>query len=247
MNYKIYPLYQGTRQMAIHDLLYRNHGSEILPMTYGAFLLKGEDGSMLMIDSGGPSVSEAKEKGYPLRMPDEDIEMVDQVRKAGADPEKIPMIIYTHLHFDHAWNTEQFPNAVLIAQRDEMNESIYPMKVQYTSYGFMKQSNGPTWLRSIMRFRAIEGDQQILPGVRVIKTPGHSAGSQSVLVDTAEGTYLIPGDWINNRRSLELECPSGSCPDVYAWQRSYEKIKKLQLVDILPCHDPYTYTREYWG
>ena len=96
-----------------------------------------------MVDSGAPSLSEVREKGYPLRTPDEDIDMVEEVRKHGVDPAEVSMIIYTHLHWDHAWNTNSFPNATLIAQAAEMAAAINPMKIGRKSYGFMEESNGP--------------------------------------------------------------------------------------------------------
>ena len=43
MNYKIYPVNQGTRTMDIHDVVYRQPVGKELPFAYGAFLLQGED------------------------------------------------------------------------------------------------------------------------------------------------------------------------------------------------------------
>ena len=247
MNYKIYPINQGTRIMDIHDVVYRQPVGEDVSFAYGAFLLKDAKGKLIMVDSGAPSLSEVREKGYPLRTPDEDIDMVEEVRKHGVDPAEVSMIIYTHLHWDHAWNTNSFPNATLIAQAAEMAAAINPMKIGRKSYGFMEESNGPEWLHSIMRFQAVNGDVEILPGIRVIMTPGHTIGSQSVLVDTEKGVYMLPGDWIMCDRNLDMELPGGSTPDVAAWYQSLEKVKKLEFAGIIPCHDPKTYTEMYYG
>ena len=247
MKYQIHPVYLGYRDMAVHDIIYRARGEEIIRMAYGVFILKGEDGSCVMIDSGPPSRDEIIQKGYPARHPADNFVTAEEVRKAGVKPEDVQTIIYTHLHWDHAWNVGDFPNAKLIVQEKEMDSAIHPLKIAVGSYGFFPQSGGPDWLRGIMRVKPVRGDCEILPGIRVITTPGHTAGSQSVLVDTAEGTYLIPGDWIMNLRSLELELPSGSTPDVPAWYQSLDKIKALDLAGILPGHDPRTYERPVWG
>lgn len=246
-NYKIYPIAQGTRIMDIHDIVYRHAVGEDVPFGYGCFVIKGDDGTLIMVDSGAPSLSEIKEKGYPLRTPDEDIDIVEEIRKKGFHPNDIQMIIYTHLHWDHAWNTRSFPNAKLIVQETEMNAAIHPMKIARKSYGFMKESGGPEWVHSLLRFETVHGDCEILPGIHVMLTPGHTAGSQSVLVDTAEGIYMLPGDWIMNHMNLELDMPTGSTPDVASWYNSYAKIKQLKLAGILPCHDQSTYTKEYYG
>lgn len=248
MNYKIYPINQGTRIMDIHDVVYRQPVGKELLFAYGAFLLRGEDGRAIMVDSGAPSLSEIREKEYPLRTPDEDMDMAEEVKKqCGADPAEISMIIYTHLHWDHAWNSEKFPNAVLIAQEKEMSEAVCPMKMSRKSYGFMEESGGPDWLHSILRFQPVRGDAEILPGIRVMTTPGHTSGSQSVLVDTSEGVYMLPGDWIASGLNLEMELPTGSTPDVAAWYHTLDKVKRLDLAGILPCHDPMTYTKKCYG
>lgn len=157
------------------------------------------------------------------------------------------MIIYTHLHWDHAWNVSDFPNARMIVQAKEMEAAINPMKIARKSYGFMQESGGPDWLKAIMRFETVKGDCDILPGIRVITTPGHTRGSQAVLVNTKEGTYFLPGDWIINSMNLEMELPTGSTPDVAAWYESLEKVKKLDVAGILPCHDPKTYSQKCYG
>lgn len=247
MNYKIYPINQGTRIMDIHDVVYRQPVGKEVPFAYGAFLLQDENKKYIMVDSGAPSLSEIKEKGYPLRTPDEDINMAEKVRELGVDPLDVSMIIYTHLHWDHAWNVEDFPNAVLIAQAKEMDAAIHPMKIGRKSYGFMEESNGPDWVHAIMRFQTVNGDTEILPGIRVITTPGHTSGSQSVLVTTQKGVYMLPGDWIMSGLNLEMELPTGSTPDVAAWYATLEKVKKLDLAGILPCHDPKTYTEKCYG
>lgn len=247
MNYKIYPINQGYSEIGIHDVLYRNNEGTILKFAWGAFLLKGEDGSYIMVDTGAPSCEEIESRGYPLRHTKDNIQIADQVRKAGADPAQIKLAIMTHLHWDHAWNVDVFPNATFIVQEKEMNAAVHPMKIYRKSYGLMEQSNGPDWIRALMRFKTVKGDKEIVPGIRVITTPGHSDGSQSVLVDTAEGTYMLPGDWIMNKLNLERETPTGSNPDVAAWYESLEKVQSLELAGILPCHDPETYERVCYG
>lgn len=245
--WKIYPLYQGSRDMDLHDILYRKPVGEIVKMAYGAFLLRDEDGESVMVDTGAPSCEEIESRGYPFRHTSENFVMADQVRKNGVSPEEIRTVIYTHLHWDHAWNTADFPNAEFIVQEEEMNSAVHPLKMARKSYGFIEESGGPDWIRAIMRFRPIRGDRQLFSGIRVITTPGHTSGSQSVIVTTRKGDYLLPGDWITNLRSIKEELPSGSNPDVPAWYDSLDKVRGLHLTGILPCHDMITYEQAFYG
>lgn len=65
MNYKIYPINQGTRVMDIHDIVYRQPVGTDIPFAYGVFVLVDENGRLIMVDSGAPSVSEIEEKNIP--------------------------------------------------------------------------------------------------------------------------------------------------------------------------------------
>ena len=49
----------------------------------------------------------------------------------------------------------------------------------------------------------MDGDEEIFPGLLLMLTPGHTRGSQSVLLDTDEGTLCFPGDTITSRLNLE--------------------------------------------
>jgi N-acyl homoserine lactone hydrolase len=91
-----------------------------------------------------------------------------------------------------------------------------------------------------------EGEEEIMPGVRVFETPGHSVGHQSVEVDTDSGKYLICGDAIfimdNLKPIPEIHydiTPPNRFADIVATWKSIEKIKaRAESEDnILICHD----------
>jgi glyoxylase-like metal-dependent hydrolase (beta-lactamase superfamily II) len=92
----------------------------------------------------------------------------------------------------------------------------------------------------------VEGETEIMPGVRVFETPGHSVGHQAVEVDTNTGKYIICGDAIfilDNIKPISqihynITPPNRYVNIVETW-RSIEKIKnRAQSEDrILTCHD----------
>lgn len=55
----------------------------------------------------------------------------------------------------------------------------------------------------------LDGDAEIADGVRVIVTPGHTPGHQSVLVETADGRYCVTGDAVMQYENLEKRIPPG--------------------------------------
>ena len=103
------------------------------------------------------------------------------------DPEAIPRdvecVINTHLHFDHCGGNRLFPGVPIHVQRAEREAARQP---DYTV---------PEWVEfDGARYVELDGEAELLPGVRVLPTPGHTPGHQSVLAETDEGLVVVGGD-----------------------------------------------------
>ena len=102
-------------------------------------------------------------------------------------PERIPrevaLVINTHLHFDHCGGNRLFPGVPIYVQRREREAAREP---DYTV---------PEWVEFAgATYVELDGEAEIVPGVRVLPTPGHTPGHQSVLVDTDDGLVVVAGD-----------------------------------------------------
>ena len=97
---------------------------------------------------------------------------------AGLDmtPGDIDLVINTHLHFDHCGQNAVFKHAPFYVQRAELDRAQRESPELYDWFGFMDA-----------RFELLDGDTEILPGLSVITTPGHTAGHQCVVVQSADG------------------------------------------------------------
>ena len=82
------------------------------------------------------------------------------------------------------------------------------------------------------------GDTILFPGIRLVLTPGHSKGSQCVIVDTIDGEVGITGDLIPTYENWEADpkIPNGGNYDIEIITKSVEKIGHL-CKKILPGHD----------
>jgi N-acyl homoserine lactone hydrolase len=102
-------------------------------------------------------------------------------------PERIPrevaLVINTHLHFDHCGGNRLFPGIPIYVQRREREAAREP---DYTIPEWV-EFEGATYVE-------LDGEAEIVPGVRVLPTPGHTPGHQSVLVDTDDGLVVVAGD-----------------------------------------------------
>jgi glyoxylase-like metal-dependent hydrolase (beta-lactamase superfamily II) len=113
------------------------------------------------------------------------------LQKKAVALDQIEMVIYTHLHNDHAGNCDLFPKAKHVFQKDEWTNLLDPLPAQRA-----RRDYDLDVASLLVKFDTIKvnGDVEILPGVKLYKAPGHSLGSQLVVVETAKGTMVILGD-----------------------------------------------------
>jgi N-acyl homoserine lactone hydrolase len=115
----------------------------------------------------------------------------DALGSANLDPAAVRMIINTHLHFDHCGQNSSFPGAPIVVQQAEWD---------------IAWDDGHTiteWLDfDGARYERVAGDVEVAPRVRVLATPGHTPGHQSVTVETDEGLVLIVGQAAQDARAF---------------------------------------------
>jgi glyoxylase-like metal-dependent hydrolase (beta-lactamase superfamily II) len=106
------------------------------------------------------------------------------LRTAGFDPATVDVVAMSHLHFDHAGGlldavgARAFPRATIVAQRAEWEIALGTNSRLVASYDQPE-------LRLVSDWGAAgwaDGERELLPGVTVVPTGGHSAGHQAVIV-----------------------------------------------------------------
>ncbi len=129
------------------------------------------------------------------------------LRNAGFDPGSVDLIALSHLHFDHAGGlltadgVRAFPRAKVVAQAAEWESALGTNPRLEASYDQPELRLVEAWCRPT----SADGDTEILPGVSVIRTSGHSGGHQAIVVRGPGGTVGFIGDllmrpWAANPR-----------------------------------------------
>jgi len=164
----------------------------------------------------------------------------EKLEALGVDSAHIELIIFTHLHWDHCHNLHMFPNARLLVNAREYEFALNPIPPYYKSYEHQKLDKKAPFVGRM--FEKLDGEVEILPGIRIFPTPGHSPGHQSVSVDTEGGVHVIAGDAVFSYDNLD---PAGEhlpftlmgrFMDIMAAWRSLEDIVSRADV-VLPGHD----------
>ncbi len=152
----------------------------------------------------------------------------------GVEPTDIQTVILTHLHWDHCYGNSLLPNARFVVQRKELAYAMTPLPCDAPIY----ESNlHPThFLDSLARFDLIDGDQDVVPGVRCVLLPGHTPGLQGVLVDTEQGRMMLASDHCPLYENYEKSIPTGIVHSLEDWYQSTARIHAL-AVGIYPGHD----------
>lgn len=155
--------------------------------------------------------------------------LLDQLAILGVGPQDISLVVHTHLHFDHAGlNTRwvegrllpTFPKARHIVQKQELEDALHPHERSQASY--CAENVEP--LAEMGRFEVVEGEAEILPGLRVLSAPGHTLGMQVVELVSEGQRLAYTGDLV----ALRVQTPLLYIPafDLYP-MTTLETRKKL--------------------
>jgi glyoxylase-like metal-dependent hydrolase (beta-lactamase superfamily II) len=118
------------------------------------------------------------------------------LRAARCDPGSIDFVVLSHLHFDHAGGllTEAggpaFPRARIVAQADEWDVALGSNPRLVASYEQAELRLAEPWARP----GSADGDEELIPGVEVRRTGGHSGGHQAIIVRGRDRTVAFIGD-----------------------------------------------------
>jgi glyoxylase-like metal-dependent hydrolase (beta-lactamase superfamily II) len=133
-------------------------------------------------DTGIGSSREVEELLAPVRWPVE-----AQLRAVGIEPSEVAVVGNCHLHFDHAGGNARFPDIPILAQRIE--HAAASSVEDYTLPGIAEFPGA--------RYELLDGDAAVWDGVRIVPTPGHTDGHQSLLVETRQGRVVLAGQAVN--------------------------------------------------
>ena len=199
-----------------------------------AYLIRHPDATVLF-DTGFPfdaetSVNEGSDEEPIPTFPRP---LASLLEAAGASIADLDLVANCHLHIDHAGGNFRLP-------------ADLPIHVQAVELAEARNETDPLVTDALdldgRAYRSIDGEQDLLPGIRAVPTAGHTAGHQSLVVDTDDGLVVLLGqampsatDFASAVYALSLESEgSDSVPPYPAW---LAHILEFEPMRVLFAHD----------
>jgi N-acyl homoserine lactone hydrolase len=152
--------------------------------------------------------------------------VIGALQELGVEPGAIEDVILTHLHFDHAEGLAAWPQRRVYVHRLE-TEAPYAGILA----GVLEMAN----------LEVLEGEEgEIEPGLRWLRTPGHSDGLISLLVETDDGLVVIASDCVGPLPEYfdEMDLPEDFGPERDELLEQWRRIRDLDPAVVIPGHNP---------
>lgn len=240
---RFWPLLTGLHRYD-KSLSTRNRGhGQIIEAPILAYLIETSHGRILYdvgcdyskIADSAKRAQYYEHAGFPFGPPQmtEEQRLPLHLARLGLTPLDIDLVFIGHLHFDHAGGLCEVPHAEIHVQQAELDAARSLADSAYFPEDFAGD----------YRWRPMQGEYELVPGVHAVATPGHTAGHMSMMVQLPRGRpILLAGDAADLQENLTDEVAPGLC-----WQdredlaiASIRKLKALGAetgAELWPNHD----------
>jgi len=232
----LYALQNGFMGFERSGLFYGELSGDRVQIPVTCYLIRTSDATILFDTGLSPRAIPGLRRTDPLaRFTEEDL-LVHRLDSLGLEPASVDLVVLSHLHYDHAGGAALFQDSELIVQQDEYSYAHYPASF-FASFYYRKNFDLPDY-----RWRLLDGDAELVPGITALRSDGHTPGHQSLLVELPQtGPVILAGDCCYWQQSIDRETPPGV---VWDPTRAMHSIKRLKTIArlmggrIFPSHDP---------
>ncbi len=229
--YKIHPLYIAKLYVDVATFCYMNFSGVKQWFPIYAWLIEG-GGKTILVDVACDA--EEIKQASVLKAPYENITTLEEaLGRFGLTPPMVDTVILTHLHGDHALNIRKFTNADIYVQEAELAFAKKPHPLFAGTF--------PAGRFDGVDFKTIKGDCHLDDGIEILLTPGHTAGTQSIAVETAKGKAIIcgacslPENFTGTSALTEVVAPGLHLDPIQGYE-SLARVKREADI-IIPLHD----------
>ena len=213
------------------------------------YLIRHPDGDVL-VDGGNPLAVARDARAhwgaladqFRVRMTERQ-HCVAQLSELGIEPQSVSHLVQTHLHIDHTGALGHFPNATVIVQAEELGAARTAEPPH--AHGYVRGD----FDRPGLGWRPVEGELDLFSdgAIRLVCTPGHSAGHMSLLLQLEQaGPVLLTADAADNLAQWEGQLRPRALHSRDDAKRSLERLRQLASETgslVVFGHDPDNWSR----
>lgn len=184
-----------------------------IPLALRCLLLETPD-ALVLVDTGAGNKDATKFRDiYGIEnasVTGQASQLEDALAAAGYEPADVDVVIDSHLHFDHAGGNTRltadgqvalsFPRAKYVAQQGEFDYAHWHNERVQASY--LPDNFDP--VQRAGRLQLVEGEVEVVPGIRVLPTPGHTPHHTSIVVRSEDETACFLADLVPTAAHLPL-------------------------------------------
>ncbi|MQA01970.1 MAG: MBL fold metallo-hydrolase [Streptosporangiales bacterium] len=190
----------------------------------------------VVVDAGFTAETAARRKRNHFRSPSQALAMLDTAC------DSVPYVILSHFHYDHVGDIEAFSDARFVVQEKEMAfwTGKYAWRKEFRR--LVERDDMERLVRFGLdgRMLFVDGEHEVVPGVRVHHVGGHTAGLQVVSVETERGTVVLAADATHLYGNVENDAPFGIFMSLPGMYDTFDTLHALASSSelIVPGHDP---------
>ncbi|MDT0261448.1 N-acyl homoserine lactonase family protein [Jatrophihabitans lederbergiae] len=190
------------------------------------YLVDHPDGLLLM-DTGMGAHPHVDAHYRPARR-----DLPGALADVGVRLEDVQLLVNCHLHFDHCGGNPQLPGRPIFTQRVELEAARGP------DYTLPELVDAPG-----LRYELLDGEAEVLPGVLVVPTPGHTAGHRSLVVRRDDGTVVVAGQGHDSATAYGADvlalraAREGQPPPLPAAPAWLDRLQRLDPARVVFAHD----------
>jgi N-acyl homoserine lactone hydrolase len=179
--------------------------------------------------------------------------LAEELRAVGVEFGDVVAVVNGHLHFDNIGGNGLFPGVPIFVQQTEWDVAHAggaTYRQERLGFDVLRWVEFPGAI-----YRRVDGEHEVVQGIRLVPTPGHTPGHQAVLIETDEGVAVVAGqlpydhvewDWMRTERSLHESETGGSLQNVVVGDPQTYLASAIRLIELDPRHVHFTHDPVTW-
>ncbi|MFN3217691.1 MAG: N-acyl homoserine lactonase family protein [Acidimicrobiales bacterium] len=233
----VFALHLGTKPTTSSVGFYFDHAAEPMELAYYCWLIRASSRTVL-VDTG-PRPEVAERRGVELGRPIEEL-----LADLGVAPGDVDDVVVTHLHWDHVGNLALFDRAKVWVQRRELDFWQSSASAELAFAAAIERSHLDQLEMVGDRLTVVDDVAEVIDGIELRHTGGHTHGCQIVTVQTGDGTVVLASDIAYFAANVETVWPTlvfHDLAETYAALRLVGDLASHPSL-VVPGHDPATLT-----